>query len=570
MAFFALIWSLAEPLYAINDDVMIESVLSGSYLRPYPLAYYFSAELGFLLSGLYGLLPGLPWLGLFYAGCHVGCLTSLLCLTGKRIRERIPRIMACVFLMVVLTALCFQEFVLMHYTVLAALLGATGLVLFGAAKERKELWQPVCYFLLCYLVRENVFFMLLPVIAVAFLYLLIQNGIAKWKEYLIPAISFMAAFLLLFGINRGVLRGAEWKNYLEYNDVRTQVYDYLNVHTEEAALESYAAEGVTKEDVEVISSYDLALFSDGTGNLPALKTVMAYGEKSRESTKDRLIWAVKHYVHRSLMQMDDFPLNYLVLIVYLGLLAFYVWKKKFILLLPLAGLGCYRSAFWIFLLFRGRYPDRVILSLYLLEFGLLAAMAFREILQNEAEGKEQTDKEEAGKEQAMGKAYGNWIVFAVVTALFLGTALWNVKETRTLYRAQVNRNREDDCLTAYFEKHPDSFYFIDVYALVGRTKKVFAPTGNTKENYLWMGGWMTRHPLYLEKLRSLFDGAENAGSVLRDRKGVYLALKEGKGAAKEKLEAWLGARLVLTEEIEGTDCRFLIYEVEGPRQDKEN
>ena len=85
MAFFGLLWILAEPLYAINDDLMIEAVLSGSYFRAYPFAYYFSAELGGLISSLYLLTARIPWLGLFYAGCHMACLASLLRLILERV-----------------------------------------------------------------------------------------------------------------------------------------------------------------------------------------------------------------------------------------------------------------------------------------------------------------------------------------------------------------------------------------------------------------------------------------------------------------------------------------------------
>ncbi|MBP5282385.1 MAG: hypothetical protein J6Z22_07770 [Lachnospiraceae bacterium] len=551
MAFFCLLSLMVSPLFAINDDMMIESVLSGSYLRPYPYSYYFSAELGYLLSGLYSLVPALPWLGLFYFGCHVSCIASLIRLAWERFDDLRLRLGAVLIAFLGMIAFCFQEFVLMHYTVLAALLGATGLFLFLVAKEKTQFTRPIVYFLLCYLVRENVFFMLAPMIAIAFFYLLVKNGFENWKAYLPRGIVFGMLFIALFTLNRGALSGKAWEEYLTYNDVRTQGFDYLGIHSEEAALAEYAKEGVTESDVALISSYDLALFDDGTGNLKALKAVESYGKVARQSAGERLVWALKTYVHRFFFQKDDLPLNLIVLICYIGLLIYYIMKKKFLAMIPLVGLGAYRSAFWCFLLYGGRYPDRVILSLFLMELAFLMAMILREIREN--------INENADKATGVSRWQLKGVVL-VMTLLLLGTAIWNVQDTRKLYRDQVAINRGDDLLISYMREHPEQFYFLDVYTVVGRTKPAFEATGNKKENYLWMGGWMTRHPLYLEKL-STFNGSDNAKDALLSSDNSYLVIKEGVGASKESLESWIGEELRLADTIEGESVRFLIFEV---------
>ena len=540
-AFFCLLYLVVSPLFAINDDVMIESILSGSYLRPYPYAYYFSGELGWLISGLYSILPAIPWFGLFYAGCHVACMTSLIRFVMKKTKGLKGTVIASAFVMLFMVAICFQEFVLMHYTVLAALLGATGLFLFLMARSHEEMLRPIVYFLLCYLVRENVFFMLAPFIAIAFLWLLLKNGMERWREWIPKAIVFVVSLVALFTLNRGALHGDAWKEYLEYNDVRTEIYDYLGIHSEDAALLEYEKENVTKQDVDLMSSYNLALFSDGTGNVKALKTVAEYGKKVKQKTSERLVWCVKSYVHRFLLQKDDFPYNAIVILAYFALLIWYVGKKRFLFLIPLAGLAGYRSALWIYLFYKGRYPDRVIDSLYYLEIAFLAALLLRDLFE---EGKD-----------ALRKG-----AFLAATGILLVSSILQVRDARTLYRKQSAQNVEGDLLISYLEERQDQFYFIDVYALVGRTKKAFASTGKKTENYLWMGGWMTRHPLYLEKLKNRFHGADNAAQPLLDGE-AYLVLKEGASASKESVEKWIGATLVCVDEISGDGVHFLIYQV---------
>ena len=541
-AFFCLLHFCVSPVFAINDDVMIESVLSGSYLRPYPYAYYFSAELGWILAGLYGLMPGIPWFGLFYAGCHVLCMTALVSFALRVMRKSTATKMLFAVLGVIccMTALCFQEFVLMHYTVLAAMLGATGLFLFAMAKDYREVSLPVILFLLCYLVRENVFFMLLPFIAIAFCYVLSENGWKTWKSYAPRTIAFFLAFVALFTINRSALRGEEWENYLEYNEVRTNLFDYLGIHNEEEALIQYEKENVSRQEIEIIKSYDLALLEDGTGNVRAMKAAEAYGKASQDAPASRLVWAAKTYLHRFLLQRDDFPYNLLSGAAFLGLLFWYFVKKKRMALLMLVGLIAYRSAFWIFLLYKGRYPERVINSLYLMELCFLLAMILRELL----------DGEFTRARQAF---------VAALTIVFTCMVILGVKETRQAYRVQVAENGEGDALIDYMQDRSGNFYFLDVYALVGRTKPVFAVAGD--ENYLWMGGWMTRHPLYLEKLAKRFDGVDNAKAALRKEK-TYLVLKEGVGASKEQMEDWLGMTLIQTDVLECGASRYVILQTE--------
>ncbi len=60
---FAVVSLVFPSIYVLDDDAMIQSILSGTYFRPYPYTYYFSAELGIVLSLFYRMIPSVPWLG---------------------------------------------------------------------------------------------------------------------------------------------------------------------------------------------------------------------------------------------------------------------------------------------------------------------------------------------------------------------------------------------------------------------------------------------------------------------------------------------------------------------------
>ena len=64
----------AAPVYYLNDDVAMRSILSGAYTgSPDGHAVYMGYPLSALLSALYGLTEKLglfiPWFDLFLAGC---------------------------------------------------------------------------------------------------------------------------------------------------------------------------------------------------------------------------------------------------------------------------------------------------------------------------------------------------------------------------------------------------------------------------------------------------------------------------------------------------------------------
>ena len=63
---FVILLLAAPPLYGMNDDLQIASVLSGAYSGTPDLhTVYLRAPLSFLLSLLYRILPMLPWFGIF-------------------------------------------------------------------------------------------------------------------------------------------------------------------------------------------------------------------------------------------------------------------------------------------------------------------------------------------------------------------------------------------------------------------------------------------------------------------------------------------------------------------------
>ena len=64
-----------DHYYEFNDDVLMKDILSGTYTgTPSALNVQMLSPIGFFISFLYRLAPGVPWYALFLCGCQYLCI----------------------------------------------------------------------------------------------------------------------------------------------------------------------------------------------------------------------------------------------------------------------------------------------------------------------------------------------------------------------------------------------------------------------------------------------------------------------------------------------------------------
>ena len=64
-----------DHYYEFNDDVLMKDILSGTYTgTPSALNVQMLSPIGFFISFLYRLAPGIPWYALFLCGCQYLCI----------------------------------------------------------------------------------------------------------------------------------------------------------------------------------------------------------------------------------------------------------------------------------------------------------------------------------------------------------------------------------------------------------------------------------------------------------------------------------------------------------------
>lgn len=474
------LYSFLPPIYYANDDAMLRDLLSGAFTgSPSNKTVYLNQPLASLLCLLYQVLPALPWFDLFQIAVLV---SSFMLLLGKAValckKEKEVAWVTVLFLLV-FVFLYAPILILPTYTVTAAVAGATGILLLFLQKREpaesvtKRLILPIIYLVLCYWLRGQVFYMMLPFWGLAGLYLLLQEkDKLAWKKY-VPGILIFAGIILfsmLFG--KLVYWNDDWKSYEAYNLVRTELYDYKGVSMREDELAQYEAHGFSAETMKLYASYNYLLAKEK--DLSALEEILSLQPEHSLSLRE-LAYV---YVDRLLRQTTDFPYSLLVLLLYLLLALDFRKQQKWKHLLCLLAAGIVRTGLWCYLIYRGRCPARVTISLYLCELALLAGIFVFE----------------------QSKQRKNRIGCALVILALLFGGTYSLKPSYEEYQKQKSSIDQYDMVYCYMNAHPDWLFILDANSFAPIGQPVFSGQSYGYSNRLYASGWMAHSPLYKEKL----------------------------------------------------------------------
>ena len=231
--FYLVIFLKLDSTYYINDDLMIQDIISGAFLGE---VNYHTVYMNSVLSGLiafgYQILPGIPWFGVYFYACYFLCTTFVLYRGLCAFSTKVGKILLTLTWMLVIILLLLKYIVLIHYTLLAAVMGGTALFLFvsehrdeTALKILKHHSISIFLLILTFLTRSQVFYMLLPFLAGAGIYK-ISLGKNLWlelKKYIpLLFITFGVVFMLLV-VDKVPYTSEEWEEYKLYNDARTNL-----------------------------------------------------------------------------------------------------------------------------------------------------------------------------------------------------------------------------------------------------------------------------------------------------------------------------------------------------------
>lgn len=521
------------PVFYLNDDITMRSILSGAYTGvPDGHAVYMQYPLTGLLALLYRMLPSCPWMDIFFCGCILICMILVAGEFGNKV---LGSLTACV--------LFLPFFHYMHYTIVAALLAGTAIFLL--CRNKKKIATLVLLWI-AYMIRSQVGLLCLPFVAAALVWQQIY-GERSYKEGLRTIIKYagllLIGLLLVAGIHASFYSSAQWQEYLKYNDSRTQLYDYTDFVSTDKYGKEPEAYGMTAQEYKILYSYNTML-----ENTVDAERMQEIAEKITQSMKEEAGAAagLKNCVKSYYLQVrySDFPYNYIWLAVYALLAVCFLFGRKWLQLGYLGILGVGRSSIWMYLIWKGRFPERVSLSLYMMELLLLMGMLLFTF-----------EKECAVWQKLPRKLQKLGVAALLLVVLFTGNCLGKV--TMEKVKESYQLKNEWNLLKEYCKANSEKAYLMDVFSSVKCADALFEEDAS---NLMLMGGWLTASPLAQERLANL--GGEDAAQVLFQQEAAQL-VTDGKTDVSW-LEEYLSERFgsCKLEEIDRTvwtEGEFIYY-----------
>ncbi len=526
MVVIGILW---PPYFYLNDDIAMRSILSGAYTGiPDGHAVYMKYPLTGVLAFCYFLMPQIPWMDLFFAGCIWICM----CLFANRFPDQ--------WMGGFLAIVVFLPFYLsMHYTIVAALVAAVAVF---CLCDRKRRWSPPVLLWTAYMIRGQVGLLALPFVFAAYVWKGLQTQKTErkqlFKEQCKQCVILIAGMVVISCIHYICYSGQNWQDYLDYNKARTHLYDYTDFLSTDRYQKDYASYGMTKEESELLSSYNTMLAQQPDADRVQEITDVVTNQVNKEETRNPGNILSKYYLE---IRYHNAPYNYLWMVLY-GVLAWsMLFNKKWLQLAFLGILAIGRSSIWMYLLAQGRFPERVALSLYVIELLLLMAILLdTRILFQKA------------KLQFLSQ-----LVLGLCFVLAGGCFFMTIPQ-KSSERMEVQLGWE--LLKAHAEENSDKTYLLDVFSVVSYADGVYEEDA---ENLLIMGGWMTGSPLAKERMEQL--GGADAAEVLYYNRDARLVVEQDKDITW--LESYLQKRfgdcsLVLTNQIVWEDGGFLVFKVQ--------
>lgn len=529
--------------YALNDDVLIKDLLAGIYTgtpesRNIQMLYPLSA----VISLLYRMIPQIPWYALFLCFCQFGSIFLIAISSLKFFNSTSKKALFLFFQAVVLTATMLEHFVFVQYTITSAILTTAAVFYFITAKTKettksfmKSSIPAVVLILTAFLLRPWMLLLLLPFVGVAGFYKWGQEKPLFTKQnftkYILLLGMLILTLMLLQAVDMIAHSSPEWKKFNQLFANRTELYDFHEPPDYDENVIFYNSIGFTYGEVKLLKNYNYGL-SQKIDEV-TLGEVAEYAAKiraSESSWNDRLNKQLRLYYYNMTHggEHGDFPYNSLVILGYAALLGFGIFYNQLArigtLLFLIFGV---RSSLWLFILMRGRNPDRINHSLYFIEMGILLAIILNEIRKI---GALESTNEKKGFSRFVDQSFP-LVLVSVAMLIVIGNIPAMIQKTD---HEQLNREKVNQTWIAmqeYCANQAENFYFIDVYSSVHYSEKLFAKAIANPANYDIMGGWATKSPLYTKKLARFIDPFKDMFTALLSDDSIYFIIEQGHDTA---------------------------------------
>lgn len=539
---FLIIYKFIPIVYSTNDDRMIAELVSGQFTGS-PESYGIQMTYGFtwFLSKLYKIAGSFNWYGIALIGAQMFSFGAILYRLQSFSKKWMQKILLVLLAVGAFLAVWMKVYVQLTYTTTAAFVGMAAIFWYAASKTK---WQNLLMVgilaNLAFSIRPNIFYMLIPATGLVYLWKLIGKKDLK-KMTIAAPFMILAVTAVLFIINAGAYAKTGWKEFYDFFDVRTNVYDYYDLLPYNEYPELYEPYGISEEEFNMMRVYNYTVLDDLPKEffpeyLEAVKAMekaqgISFGTKSVEAVKVFVndVFAGTYGMENSLL----FILAAVLLVVLLVL-------KKYILAAYLAIQSVVLCGLWLYFTFWGRAIERIQVSMSLILLAVLLHVIY-EMFQKDEDETAFEGKEIAGKPM--------WTVAGLVLVLITGVL---GAKNFTFYRHDniAKAYWYDDVrkIKEYCANDPDRLYYMDIATMTELYGNCSLKNQEPEYmNYISMGDWSAYCPHYEKKLEN--HGVENIAESITDENTYVIMLhnyqlkcmKEYLGVEEEWVETIFGA-----------------------------
>ena len=414
-----------------------------------------------------------------------------------------------------------SHLVYLQYTVTAGMLAGAAIFWVVTAKGKERFWGLLLYWLS---------FCLRPEMALLCLPLAGAGGLCIWgrekqifsKENLRHYLGLFAALVIGMGVFYGLdvlaYSDPDWKDFRQFFDERTTLYDYHLDFVEQydENREAYEETGVSRTLQEMLKNYNFGAADEIDTQMLSSLAMQAKKTDAKEPVLSQVKKAIWRLAHENWLSKNDLPWNFVFLAVVFVWCSCclqkgnrrYFWQPVFV--------TCVGGMLWIYLLMQGRMVDRVTHPLYLAQI-LLATGLWGTATSTAAPG---ANMRSTGRiHTAMTAAVCGAIL---LLCIFQVPGMWQGVAQEQIHRETVNRTNKGTF--AYCKKHASTLFLEDVYSTVAYSEKITLDR-DKPFNYDLLGGWLVKSPLTKQKL-SAFEYA-SMGEAVRSSEKVCLLADEG-------------------------------------------
>lgn len=251
-----------RPSFETNDDIVFAEL--GSGLRGVKDAHlvFQNYGLGMIYRFLYGVTGRLPW----YTIVQYMILFAAFTVVTYVLISRLGKISGLCLFVILVCGFGYEGYIHLQFTKTAGIAAAAAVfLLLHLLEQEKYSWWGIAGGILlaviAYMYREDQFWASCGLMAGAgllFLFDLRKYRNKKLRRLGICVLTFVVLLLSVFGVDRwdsSKYRSAEWKEYQEFNQLRSELLDY-GFPDYDSNQEIYEELGISREAYELYKSWN--------------------------------------------------------------------------------------------------------------------------------------------------------------------------------------------------------------------------------------------------------------------------------------------------------------------------